>query len=258
MIPIHIHKLVSSVIKTVHNRCVFIKQQVVLQWCLLRLMTIKRTVRKAGVSLDDTHGLPVQEGISRRGWGAGNLRLQREMFLKPEIWQVLQLVGPLSRSTRCPPVIWDRERSSEEDPELPVKGVYNCSSQNSDELPVQVGVCPGEAAEVQNNLLHDSQEGAMCLKGTKRPHCSPVAAMNHCLYIHQEELVFHFPNHHSPCLGAEGFPSKNTDPHVLQDHQLKFKPKAEWHWKAATTLAAKYNHQHAHCDHIHKLSLTYF
>lgn len=57
--------------------------------------------------------------------------------------------------------------------------------------------------------------------------CSPVAAMNRCLQIHQKELVFHFPDHHSSRPGAEGFPSKNTDPHVLPDHKIKLKLKIE-------------------------------
>lgn len=55
--------------------------------------------------------------------------------------------------------VWDsarvrgRDGSSIEDSELHVKGVNDGSSQNRNELLVEVGVCPGEAAEFSKRLL---------------------------------------------------------------------------------------------------------
>lgn len=48
--------------------------------------------------------------------------------------------------------VWNRVRSSKKDPELLVEGVDNWTIQNSDHLPVQVGVRPCEA-ECRNNTL---------------------------------------------------------------------------------------------------------
>lgn len=49
--------------------------------------------------------------------------------------------------------VWNGVRSSKKDPELSVKGVNNWTIQNSDHLPVQVGVCPCET-ERRNIMLH--------------------------------------------------------------------------------------------------------
>lgn len=56
--------------------------------------------------------------------------------------------------TTCHPTgVWNGVRSSKKDPELSVEGVNNWTIQNSDHLPVQVGICPRET-ERKNNMLH--------------------------------------------------------------------------------------------------------
>lgn len=76
-VPLCIHKLVFIVGKNICSRYAFIQKFVVLQWPFLWHNLL--------MSVDNPHGFPVQEGISRWGWRAGELSVQREVFLKAEI-----------------------------------------------------------------------------------------------------------------------------------------------------------------------------
>lgn len=83
-VPFLLCKVVSIVSKTVINWSIFIKQHFRYFLGHNFLMLIKRTVR-AAVSVDNPHGFPVEEAIKRWRWRVGNLRFQREMFLKLDI-----------------------------------------------------------------------------------------------------------------------------------------------------------------------------
>lgn len=75
------------------------------------------------------------------------------MFVKSEMGDVLQLLADLGGTTCRRTGVRNGERGSKKDPELSVERVDYWPIQNSDHLPVQVGIRPGET-EGGNNLLH--------------------------------------------------------------------------------------------------------
>lgn len=49
----------------------------------------------------------------------------------------------------------------------------------------------------------------------------PVAAINHGLQIHQEEVVLQFPHHYLSLPRTEGLSSKNTNLYILWSAEYK-------------------------------------
>lgn len=162
------------------------------QWCFHGrdfLGPIKAlTLREGAVSLNNPHGFPVQEEITGGRRRIDILGLQMVPSFKLKFREVAELMAHIHMSACGPPWVRDSERGGEKDPELPIKRFDNRAAQNRDQLPVKVGVRPREAAE-RKDATSESCQARVCdaceRNETRVQDGSPVAAVNHCLQIHQ-------------------------------------------------------------------------
>ena len=97
---------------------------------------------------EDPQGLPVQGGPLGRRWRAqegvlqGAVRVPEARRLVPPV-EGRGVVG--GRGGRAD--LRDGQRGGEQDAELSVEGPHHGAAEQGDQVPVQVGVCPGETGE---------------------------------------------------------------------------------------------------------------